>query len=453
MTKIRSLLLLAGAGLAAAVPAQSKPETATPSKPSAEAAPSAGRSVSAWIEQLGAPEFRDRVAAERALRELGEKALPALREAAESSADGEVQWRARRLARQIERGDGTATGLSRRDAQVPGTTTKPEVQAPRDETPPPAAKSPEAPGEVPTEPLDPSDPFAEMERRFAEMERRMDEMFGGMERELGVPFQRRGAAGDDLFRNLRQQMQRARTQAGPNGFGGSSSSQGMSMQIGPDGAVKVEVQTRNEAGEVETKTYEAPSMEEFQKQYPGVLQGQGLGGSPGMSFGFGPRGQLRGAPSAPRTRLWQDLPTPQVEIPDAPDAAVAEDVRAAMARGDVLGVQIRPEIGAELREHLGLTDGRGLMVEAVEADSLGAKLGIERADIVVSVAGKPVAMPADVKAALQSVGAGGAVEVQVLRKGRELTLRAQKPAAVDAEPQAKKLRGRLRGDSGGSEIR
>lgn len=445
MTNIRTLLLLAGAGLAAAVPAQSKPETVAPTKPSAEAAPPAGRAVAAWIEQLGAAEFRDRVAAERALREMGEKALPALREAAENSADGEVQWRARRLARQIERGDGGG-GLARRDAQDPAPATKPDSRSPQGEPAP-------APAEVGEEPLDPNDPFAEMERRFAEMERRMDEMFGGMERDLGVPFPRRGANGDDLFRNLRQQMQRARTQAGPNGFGGSSSSQGMSMQIGPDGAVKVEVQTRNEAGEVETKTYEAPSMEEFQKQYPGVLQSQGLGGIPGMSFGFGQRTPGRGAPMLPRARAWQDLPTPQVEIPAAPDAAVAEDVRAAMARGDVLGVQIRPEIGAELREHLGLEDGRGLLVEAVEADSLGAKLGIERADIVVAVAGKPVKAPTDVRTALQGVAAGAAVEVQVLRKGREMTLQAQKPAAVDTEPQAKKLRGRLRGDAGGGEIR
>ena len=52
------------------------------------------------IGQLGAPAFRDREAAERALETLGEPALPALRRAQQHT-DAEVRHRVRRLIKRI----------------------------------------------------------------------------------------------------------------------------------------------------------------------------------------------------------------------------------------------------------------------------------------------------------------------------------------------------------------
>ena len=58
--------------------------------------------VDARVRQLGSETFRERQEAEKALRAMGKDALPALRAAAEQDGDAEVQWRARRLIRQIE---------------------------------------------------------------------------------------------------------------------------------------------------------------------------------------------------------------------------------------------------------------------------------------------------------------------------------------------------------------
>ncbi|MCI0339584.1 MAG: hypothetical protein L0216_00300, partial [Planctomycetales bacterium] len=64
-------------------------------------APPAGPDVPALVGKLGHPDFAEREAAEKGLREAGEAALPALREAARASADPEVRHRATRLLRAL----------------------------------------------------------------------------------------------------------------------------------------------------------------------------------------------------------------------------------------------------------------------------------------------------------------------------------------------------------------
>ncbi len=61
----------------------------------------AGADVPALVAKLGHPDFAEREAAEKALREAGEEGLPALREAARGSADPEVRHRATRLLRAL----------------------------------------------------------------------------------------------------------------------------------------------------------------------------------------------------------------------------------------------------------------------------------------------------------------------------------------------------------------
>ena len=131
----------------------------------------------------------------------------------------------------------------------------------------------------------------------------------------------------------------------------------------------------------------------------------------------------------------------------------------ALARGELLGVRVRESIGDELREYLGLAADQGLLVEAVSDDSLAARLGLQRLDIVLQVAGQPIASPADVRQALAGVAAGAKVEVEIVRKGQRQLLTAEKPAGpATAEPDAKAgaaPRGKLekRAGKSGGEVR
>ncbi len=394
MIELRSLFLsVVGSGLAAWLPAQGgeapKPEGSPP--PAAAEKQVQGRTVAQWIDRLGAESFRDRVAAENALRELGAAALPGLRDAAESHADGEVQWRARRLVQQIERADGA------REPQR----LQPRAESPRRRAPDLRLRST-------------PDSFDEMQQRF-------DEVFRDMERDFGLSIPRRSFFGDDFFRDLTEQMEQLRTQGGGN-------SRGLSMQIGPDGAVRVEVQQQNEDGESETKVYEAPSLQEFQQQYPDVLPQTGFG----MPFRLRIGADGQGGRPAPLFRALPFGGEPQIDMQPDPEVQVA------IERGSVLGVQIRPEIGVELREHLGLEPGQGLMIESVTPESLAATMGLQRGDIVLKVAGRDIGEPGDVREALGTVEPGGKVVVECLRKGKPSTFEATKPAAAQPKSEPAK---------------
>lgn len=102
-----SLLLVS---LLSAAPGLLAQEKAGPEKAGAE-------QVQALIEQLGAEEHSARQEAEKQLRKIGDKARAALRKAAESDADPEVQWRARRLLRRLDESQPERGGLSRREGR------------------------------------------------------------------------------------------------------------------------------------------------------------------------------------------------------------------------------------------------------------------------------------------------------------------------------------------------
>jgi hypothetical protein len=84
----------------------------------------------------------------------------------------------------------------------------------------------------------------------------------------------------------------------------------MSMQMGPDG-VKVEVKTKNDKGEEETKTYEAPDMETFRAKYPGVLDGAGMGGAGCMNQKGFSKPITEGAEASQAAILPVSLPQPR----------------------------------------------------------------------------------------------------------------------------------------------
>lgn len=392
MSLIRLPMLVAGASLLACLPAQ---EPVAPKEPPAAAAPDAApKDAGALVRDLGSASYRTRLAAERALRDLGKQAVPALQQAAERGDDPEVQWRARRLLRQIERG-------GERDLVERGAA--PEAQEP--------------------EPQDRQGrrPALRRGQEGGPMRDQFESLFERFEREFGIDIPRARFFDDDFFRDLQEQMQ-----------SGQGRSQGMTVQIGPDGAVRVETKQRNEQGETETKVYEAPDMETFQQKYPGVLQQNGLG------FGVWPwRGNLR-AELGPVLRGFEfdadalrSRVVPFGRAPAAGDVAV-EPAPAPPPPGRRLGVGIRAEISADLREHLGLAEGEGLLVESVQSGSLAEALGLAAGDIVTRIGGTKIGAAADVQQALGAIEKGATVEVQFVRKGVTKTASAAK--TEEAEP-------------------
>lgn len=410
------------------------PERAQDPKAGAEAAPSAEE----LIAQLGDASFRTRTKAERALRSMGKDALPALRRAAADDSDAEVQWRARRLVRQIEQGDEGGL-VPRPDRGRPG-----EGDAPR--------------GGVRTAPWRQergATPFDDVQRRF-------DEVFRGLERDFGMDIPRGRFFEDGFFQDLENQMRemQQRMQQMQNGIGGRG--QSMSMQIGPEG-VRVEQRVKNEKGEDEVKVYEAPDLQTFREKYPGVLETNGLGnggfrlflgdGANGSPFGgfpdpfggpgaMGPGAKGPGAdgqgPDGQGGGRWFFGYPPQRGFGLAPNDGrrvlpPGEDLGAPPPAGKRLGVIVRPEIPPEVRDYVGLEPGVGLMVESVQDGTLAEALGVQARDIVLRIGGKTIGSSLDVQAALGAIEAGGKVEVVVLRGGKETKLSGVKPA-TDGTP-------------------
>ena len=340
------------------------------------------------VKQLGSDTFRERQQAESALRQLGKDALPELRKAAEESKDAEVQWRARRLIRQIE--EGAEAGLAPRDAGA--------VPQPAEDRDGPLLRR----GTRPSFPGVPED-----------MQRRFDELFRSLEQDFGMDIPRARFFDDSFFKDLQQQMDDVQQQLRNAPFGEGRS---MSMQMGPDG-VRVEVKTKNDKGEEETKVYEAPDLQTFREKHPGVLDGAGFGGG-GFTFTL-PNGGFRGfAQGMPQLRGL----APRILAPDAGQLAPTDVPPPEHKR---LGVTVRNEVSQDLLEHLGLEGA--LCIDAVQPGTLAESLGLRAGDLLVRIAGKAIANTADVQDALGSVAAGAEVEVVVYRKGAETALRAKKP--------------------------
>ena len=413
MIRLTKFATLAGLAVGALLPAQeeTKPPTQpsntpsnTPSKTPSETQKSGATADSGqFVKELGSENYKARLEAEQHLRAMGKDALPALKSAAEQGTDPEVQWRARRLIRQIERGD-QQPGLGRHAERSPG-----EVQ-PRSGN------------------LDPTDP----------VQGRFDQLFRQLERDFGVDIPRQRFFGDGFFRDLQSQMDdlRARMDQGLQGVPGQQ--QGMSMQMGPDG-VKVQIKTRNEKGEEETKSYEAPDLESFQKKYPGVLEGNGIAGpllfhrlfDDGNQLFTMPQVRSFAWPPTARARRVQpdDVPNDFAEPPPPAPVAPPESMR--------LGIRIRPEIAPELREHLGLGESEGLMVEEVQEGTLAETLGLKAGDIVVKIGDHAIGSAQDVQDALGPIDAGKDVAVHAIRRGKPVDLVAKKIASSsDAEAKA-----------------
>lgn len=396
-TKLSALLL--SALCAAALPAQQESKTTPKASPEAakDAKPESQGSDESLIQQLGDADYQVRKRAEDALRKRGQSALGALSEAAKSHADEEVRWRSRRLAKQIEGGE--SGGLRKRADAGPDTSAGQDAGQPQR--------------------LRIVRPFDQGGVDPMQLDKSFNQMFERMEREFGIDIPRQRFFQNDFFKDLERQMEQLHQGGGTGGAGHS-----MQMSVGPDG-VKVKVEEKGADGKAETKTYEAPSLEEFRSKYPDIAK-QYLDGG-GMRVDA-PRWRVfsHGNPGMQNLQIVPFGSDP-LDVPE-PKLGVPEEVPA----GERLGVYVEP-IGDELREHLGLSDNQGLRVKETMVDSLGARLGLEAGDIVLEIGKTRICGVEDVRAALRDTPASSKVEVKVVRKGKELTLSAEKPASTKPE--------------------
>jgi membrane-associated protease RseP (regulator of RpoE activity) len=252
---------------------------------------------------------------------------------------------------------------------------------------------------------------------------------------------------------LRKQMQGV-------GAGAHSQSQGMSMQVGPNG-VRVEIKGKNEKGEEESKVYEAPDLDSFKQKYPGVLEEHGLqfsfgnGSFPFQGFGTLPRAFAipRAFPQRLRHGAQNDADDDKSDKSDKDDAAPAPvDTMLPPPEGKRLGVRVAPQIPDGVRQYLGLAEGEGLQVDEVQPDTLASKLGVQKGDIVTRIGGATIGSSADVAKALGAIDAGKKVVVTVIRRGQQLELEADKAGASKTEAGKLEKRATTGKDAGG-EIR
>jgi len=97
---------------------------------------------------------------------------------------------------------------------------------------------------------------------------------------------------------------------------------------------------------------------------------------------------------------------------------VKELLRAGKVRPIWLGIEIQ-ELTDALRSHFGLPSGRGgVLVNDVMSGSPGAKAGLKRGDIIVSVGGIPVKGPGDYRDALAEFTPEDRLEMKVFRGGK-----------------------------------
>lgn len=242
---------------------------------------------------------------------------------------------------------------------------------------------------------------ADLERRMAEMRRRFDEMQRRFREDL-----------PEWPKSFEFGIEDGAPSDAPSG--GSSSGRivtddrSLAWTIDGKGRVKV---TTKDGKDAEERTVEAESMDQLRKEHPDLAK---------RLDEVSPRGGVR--------RWVLRMPQggrgwgPWAEEEDARDGV--PPLAEVPAARPALGVewQVVPDV---LREQLDVPEG-GIVVDRVLPESLAARLGLRRFDVILDVAGRKVADAADVRAAVEGVKPGDPVAVTVIRKGRRETLSANR---------------------------
>ena len=109
------------------------------------------------------------------------------------------------------------------------------------------------------------------------------------------------------------------------------------------------------------------------------------------------------------------------------DEALKERV-AGLAKGEApsrphLGIGIAPSrVAKGLRRAVGLPEAEGLLVRAVEEDSLASKAGLKEGDLIVEAGAQEVKSVDELFNALDRLGTEGTLELKVLRGTEERTV-------------------------------
>jgi C-terminal processing protease CtpA/Prc len=88
---------------------------------------------------------------------------------------------------------------------------------------------------------------------------------------------------------------------------------------------------------------------------------------------------------------------------------------------DMLGMSLTA-LSKQLAEYFEIPKGRGVLVEEVEEDSPAAKAGLKAGDVIVSIDGSTTKDPDDVAEALGDASSTAKVPVDVIRKGKSMTM-------------------------------
>jgi serine protease Do len=99
-----------------------------------------------------------------------------------------------------------------------------------------------------------------------------------------------------------------------------------------------------------------------------------------------------------------------------------------------LGVVIQ-DVTGELAESFGLDKPKGALVSRVVADSPAAKAGFRAGDVILEFDGKQVPTSSDLPPIVGRTIVGKAVDVQVMRDGKEVTV----PVSIEELPEEEQL--------------
>jgi serine protease Do len=97
-----------------------------------------------------------------------------------------------------------------------------------------------------------------------------------------------------------------------------------------------------------------------------------------------------------------------------------------------LGVSVQ-EVTPDLAKTIGLTEPHGALVAEVMADSPATHAGIKPGDVIVAVDGKPVKSSHDLPRLVAATRPGTAVDIKVLREGKDMSVRATLSTQDDKE--------------------
>ncbi|MBI4568900.1 MAG: PDZ domain-containing protein [Planctomycetes bacterium] len=100
-------------------------------------------------------------------------------------------------------------------------------------------------------------------------------------------------------------------------------------------------------------------------------------------------------------------------------------VTAAPAERPKMGFTLHDTITPDARALFDLADGEGVLVKEVTADSLAARAGLVKNDVILSIGGYSVGSKDDVRAATAKLKVGQKTELKIKRQGAQKTLALQ----------------------------